>query len=158
MMPGAGTKIVIQILRWSSDADRERVLPVLSAETKSDELAKTLASLPTAGLIWAAGPVGYALKYAHRLTEADGSERIVVMTDRPLGSLEHPAWKITGQVAEPVKPYTVVELHLHKRGRGDGKMSLTAPVSVDEQTKTIRLANYETASTLLTDVQGQPKS
>jgi hypothetical protein len=135
-------------------------LPSLSpsAETNPEVLVKALAGLPTVGHIWAAGPVGYALKYAHRLTEADGSERIVVMTDRILGSLEHPAWKITGQVVEPAKPFTVVELHLNRNGRGAGKMSLTTPVAVDEQTKTVSLANYDTASTLLTDVQRQPKS
>jgi hypothetical protein len=128
-----------------------------SAEKTPEELAKTLASLPTVGHVWATGPVGYALKYAHRLTDADGSERIVVVTDRLLGSLEHPAWKATGQGVEPAKPYTVVELRL-KKGRGEGKMSLTAPVTLDEQAKTIRLTNYETASTLLTDVHHQPKS
>ena len=79
------------------------------------------------------------------------------MTDRSLGSLEHPAWKMTGPV-EPTRPYTVVELHLNSKGRGDGKMSLTTPVTLDEQTKTVRLANYDTAATLLTDVQRQPKS
>jgi hypothetical protein len=159
MTPGAGSKIVIQILRWSSDTDRERVLQSLSsnAEKTPDELAKALAGLPTVGTIWAAGPLGYALKYAYRLAEADGSERVVVLTDRMVGSLEHPAWKTTGQVAEPAKPYTVVELHL-KKGRGDGKMSLTTPVTVDEKTKTVSLANYDKASTLLTDVQRQPKS
>jgi hypothetical protein len=37
-------------------------------------------------------------------------------------------------------------------------MSLTTPVTIDEKTQTVSLANYETASTLLIDVQRQPKS
>lgn len=160
MASGAGNKIVIDVFRWSSDTERERVLLSLSSnvEKNPDELAKALAGLPTVGHIWGTGPAGYALKYAHRLTEADGSERVVVMTDRPLGSLEHPAWKLTGQLVEPAKPYTVVELHLDRKGRGVGKMSLTTPVTVDEQTKAVSLANYHKASILLTDVQHQPKS
>jgi hypothetical protein len=157
MTSGAGNKIEIQVFRWSSETDRERALLSLSAEKNPEELTKAIAGLPTVGRIWGAGPLGYTLKYAHRVAQADGSERVVVMTDRPLGSLEHPAWKAAG-ATEPAKPYTVIELHLNSKGRGDGKTSLTTPVTVDEQTKTIGLANYDTASALLTDVQRQPKS
>jgi hypothetical protein len=159
MTTGAGSKIVIQVFRWSSENDRERVLSSLSADAEKgpDELVKAVAGLPTVGRIWGAGAAGYSLKYAHRVAQADGGERVVVMTDRSLGSLEQPAWKVTGPT-EPAKPYTVVELRLNSKGRGDGKMSLTTPVTVDEQTKTIGLANYDKASTLLTDVQRQPKS
>ena len=160
MTTGAGTTLSFEIFQWSSDADRERVLSVIDSTTKKspDELEKALAGLPTVGYIWATGPVGYALKYAYRLRESNGSERVVVMTDRLLGSWEHPAWKATGQAVEPAKPFTVVELHLNSKGRGDGKMSLTAPITVDEHTKTLGLANFDTASTLLTDVRRQPKS
>lgn len=160
MTSGAGSKIVIQIFRWSTEADRERVFQSVTsnAEKNPDELVTAFAGLPTVGVVWGAGPAGYALKYAHRLTESDGSERVVVMTDRPLGNLEHPVWKIAGPVLEPAKPYTVVELHLDRKGRGDGKMSLTTAVTMDEQTKAVGLANYDRALTLLTDVQRQPKS
>jgi hypothetical protein len=160
MESGSGSKIAIQIFQWSSDTDRQRVLQTLSSneEKKPDELTKALAALPTIGYIWASGPAGYALKYAHRLAEPGGAERVVVMTDRPLGSLEHPAWKISGQTAEPVKPYTVVELQLDAKGRGRGKMSLTTPVTTDEATKAISVTNYDSAPTLLMDVQRQPKS
>ncbi len=159
MMPGAGSMLSFEILQWSSDADRDRVLSAIKSATEknSDEVGKVLAGLPTVGYIWAGGPVGYAMKYAHRLRESDGSERVVVVTDRPLGSWEHPAWKAAGQVPESAKPFTVVELHLNSKGRGEGKMSLTTPITVDEQTKTVGLANFDKASTLLTDVRRQPK-
>ena len=160
MASGSGSKIAIQVFQWSSDTDRQRVLETLRSneEKKPDELAKAMAGLPTIGYIWANGPAGYALKYAHRLTGPDGGERLVVMTDRLIGSLEHPAWKVSGQAVEPAQPYTVVELQLDNKGRGRGKMSLTTPVTIDEKTQTVSLANYDTASTLLTDVQRQPKS
>lgn len=159
MTPGAGSTLSFEMLQWSSDADRERVLSVIKSATEKnlDELGKALAGLPTVGYIWTGGPVGYALKYAYRLRESDGSERVVVVTDRPLGSWEHPAWKTAGPVAEPAKPFTVVELRLNNKGRGEGKMSLTTPITVDEQLKTVGVANFEKASTLLTDVRRQPR-
>jgi hypothetical protein len=158
MTEGAGTRLSIQILRWLSDSERAAVVSTVNAATgeSPDDLAKAIAALPTVGYIWCTGPLGYALKYAHRVIAADGEERVVVMTDRPLGGWEHPAWKITGAVAE-TKPYTVVELHLNKRGKGDGKTSLTSPVAVDEQARTIGVADFASAPTLLTDVERQPK-
>jgi hypothetical protein len=155
---GAGTRVSIQILRWLSDSDRQAVVSAVNAAAGEgpDDLSKAIAALPTVGYIWCSGPLGYALKYAHRVIAPDGDERVVVMTDRPLGSWEHPAWKITGPVAD-TRPFTVVELHLNKKGKGDGKTSLTSAVAVDEQAKTIGVADYVRASTLLTDVERQPK-
>ena len=158
MTDGAGTKISIQILRWLPDSDREAVVSAVKAARgeSPDDLSKAIAALPTVGYIWCTGPLGYALKYAHRVIAPDGNERVVVMTDRPLGSWEHPAWKITGAVAD-TRPFTVVELHLNKKGKGDGKTSLTSSVAVDEQAKTLGVADYASAPTLLTDVERQPK-
>jgi len=158
MTEGAGTKISIEILRWLPGDEREPVLSAVNAATgeSPDDLSKAMAELPTVGYIWCNGPLGYALKYAHRVVSPDGSERVVVMTDRPLGSWEHPAWKMSETVAD-TKPFTVVELHLNKKGKGDGKTSLTASVAVDERTKTIGVADYESAATLLTDVERKPK-
>jgi hypothetical protein len=196
MTPGAGSKISIQVLRWSSDDDREHVLSVLNStkakspdaavkekspdttakekspdtaakekspdtvakdakEKSQDELVKALGSLPTVGYIWSTGPVGYALKYAFRVAGPSGGERVVVMTDRLLGSWEHPAWTTAGHHGVSDNPFTVVELHLNSKGLGDGKMSLTAPITIDEAAKTLGLGNYDAASTLLTDVRRQ---
>jgi hypothetical protein len=76
MTSGAGNKIEIQVFRWSSETDRERALLSLSAEKNPEELTKAIAGLPTVGRIWGAGPLGYTLKYAHRVAQADGSERV----------------------------------------------------------------------------------
>jgi hypothetical protein len=183
MTPGAGTKLLIQILRWSSDEDRDKALSVIAGgpakedpapaakPAESDAAAqkkaaaaapaappdpvKALESIPTAGYIWSTGPLGYAVKYAHRTTTPDGGQRIVLVTDRPLGSWERPAWKASGQAAS--SPYTVIEVRLNSKGRGEGKASLAAPFAIDQQAKTVVLTEYEKAPVLLQDVQRAPQ-
>ena len=48
-------------------------------------MESALQDLQTVGFIWTGGSLGYALKYAHRTEDEDGGERIVLVTDRPLG-------------------------------------------------------------------------
>jgi hypothetical protein len=185
MSPGAGTKLLIQILRWSSDEDREKVLSVIAgapasaapapapaAKAPEGEAAeqkkaggappappdpvKALEGIATAGYVWSTGPLGYAVKYAHRTTTPDGGQRIVLVTDRPLGSWERPTWKIGGQGTTDT-PYSVVELRLNAKGRGEGKVALAAPSGIDQQAKTIALTDYEKAPVLLQDVQRAPQ-
>jgi hypothetical protein len=50
-------------------------------------------------------------------------------------------------------PFTVVELRLNRRGEGEGKASITTPVTVDNEAKTIALANYAAAPVLLKGVK-----
>ena len=159
MTPGAGTKLSIQVLRWSSDSDREGVVSVVNskAEDGQTDAGKALADLPTVGYVWLDGPLGYALKYAHRATLSDGGERIVVLTYPPLGSWEYPPWKGNGQNPATSRPFSVVELHINRKGTGSGRMSLTTPVTVDEDTNTLGLANFETTPASLIDVRRQPK-
>jgi hypothetical protein len=92
LAPGSGVPLSIRIFRWSSDEDRKQVLSVLagaSTENKGlPDLIKPLAGSPSVGQIWTDGPIGYSLKYAHRLNLPDGGQRIVVVTDRPLGAVD----------------------------------------------------------------------
>ena len=86
------------------------------------DLAKTLQDTPTVGYIWTGASLGYTLKYAHRQTLPDGSEQVVVVTDRPLGSWERTGpWKASTGSAEADRPITVIELHLNKSWRWPGK-------------------------------------
>jgi hypothetical protein len=156
-MTPAGTAVSIQVLRWSSDADRDKVVAAVTGKVdKETDLAKTLQETPTVGYIWTGGSLGYTLKYAHRQTLPDGSEQIVVLSDRPLGSWERTGpWKAATGATESDRPVTVVELHLNK-GVGQGKMSLSSPFAVDEKTKALGLVNYGSAAILLKDVKHKP--
>jgi hypothetical protein len=60
-------------------------------------------------------------------------------------------WKAEGQ-SGAVAPFTVVELHVSKDGKGEGKMSLSAPFSINASDNTVALTNYASAPVTLKNV------
>src|SRR5262249_48873334 len=59
------------------------------AAKPADPIATLTAALdkaPTVGFLWTNEVVGYSIKYAYRISLPDGGERIILATDRPLGT------------------------------------------------------------------------
>ena len=83
---------------------------------------------------------GYAVHYAVKLPQTDGSERIVLITDRRLGAWNN-LWKPAGSDASSYE-FSVIELRLNAKGMAEGKASLTGKIAVDTAAKTIALDNY----------------
>lgn len=153
LSPGAGETISIHILRWSPDADRDRLAAAFK-EKGDAGLQAALEAAPTLGIVWTGESLGYSLRYAHRVALPDGGERIIIATERRLGAWSRGnQWKAAGQQAAPDLPFTVVELRLNRRGQGEGKMSLAAKVTFEQDAKTIALENYGSVPTLIKDVK-----
>jgi hypothetical protein len=147
----AGDTVRIDLLRWSTDAEREQFLSAMGKGEK--ELAGMLEKAPTLGYLWTSESAGYSLRYAHRLAMPDGGERLIFVTDRRLGSWNPRLWSPAGSATTTDYPFTLVELRLNRKGEGEGKTSLTAKITVDAQAKTLALENYATAMTLFKSVK-----
>jgi hypothetical protein len=150
--PGAGTRLQIHVFKWATETERDALLSVLTDKSDSG-LDAALETAPTIGYIWDGGPLGYSLRYAQRVPQPDGGERIILLTDQPLGSWGREAWKPSGLAAALPYSFTLVELRLNKRGRGKGKMSLAAKVTTDTDARTVTLENYAAAPVLIDDVK-----
>ena len=151
-MQPAGLGLRIQILEWQEADARAEVVATLAAGA---EAATPLGKLPTVGYVWPKdSPVGYSLKYAHRSPQPDGSERITLVTDKPLGSYDFKGWSVASPAVRNDAPYSVIELELNSAGTGSGNMSLVGEVTFDEQAGTVTL-NGGTPS-LLSDVKREP--
>ena len=133
-----------------------------AALTPEGSLATALEKAPTLGYVWAASEVaGYAVHYAVQLPEKDGSERVILITDRRLGA-ENDRWQpVTSSAPSSAakKPtdaakydFSVIELHLGANGQGEGKISLDNKLAVDNVAKTITLADYKELPVILKDV------
>jgi hypothetical protein len=157
LTPGAGEKLKIDLFRWATDEDRENVLAVLK-EKGAGELTALLEKAQTCGYVWGSGSLGYSVRYAHRVALPDGGERIILVTDRRLGSWGREPWKAAGQAAGSDEPYTVIELRLNRQGRGEGKMSFAAKIVADAEAKTVALENYAAAPVMLKDVRRGPST
>jgi hypothetical protein len=94
---------------------------------------------------------GYAIKYAVREALPDGGERIILATDRRLGT-HTAAWQPA--VSAPLTEYefTLIEMRLDPKGSGEAKTSLTTNVVVDKAAGTVALENYGAAPAILQKV------
>jgi len=54
-------------------------------QTPESSLAAAIQKAPTAGILWTSENVGYSIKYAYRVPQPDGGERIILATDRRVG-------------------------------------------------------------------------
>jgi len=104
------------------------------------------------GYLWSSESAGYSLRYAYRLPQPDGSERIIFVTDRRLGAWND-LWKPTGGATATPYEFTVIELRLNAKGMGEGKTSLTGKVTMDATAKTIGLDGYSTLPIVFKDVK-----
>ena len=139
------------ILDWSSEAQRAAAIEALGAE---DPVA-ALRELPTLGIVWRSGSVvGHSVKYAHRTELDDGSERIVLVTDRRIGSTSFTPWRANDAPdAEPLD-YSVIELRTGSSGGGTLLLGADLVIDADASSITLDAGGREP---LLTEVTKQPK-
>lgn len=114
--------------------------PAAAPLTPDGALAAALQASPGVGYLWSSESVGYSLRYAYRMTQADGRVRIVLATDRRLGGFDG-SWEPA--IGEPNDyAFSVIELRLNAAMEGEGKASLTGTVFVDDAADTIALDDY----------------
>ena len=119
--------------------------------TPIEAFTEALQKAPTVGYIWTTDVTGYSIKYAWHATQPDGSERIVLATDRRLGAYS-PAWTLKAAGQPTDYDFTLLDLRLDAKG-GEAKSSLTTKIVADNQTKQLGLENYASAPVILQNVK-----
>ena len=146
MQRGRASRLDIVITRWSTDEERERLLTTLQ-EFGRDKLVDELTKIrPTVGYMRTPNSRGYDLFYARNNVLPDGSRHVVLATDRYVGFGE----AATSQRSMQYQ-VTLIELHLDKDGKGEGKMVPAAKISWDKEKKKLEIENY---SALPIDLKG----
>jgi hypothetical protein len=119
--------------------------------TPDGSLAAALQGSDGIGYIWTSESTGYSLRYAYRITQPDGSERVILATDRRLGDRDD-SWKpVTGEATN--YGFSIIELRLNSRREGEGKASITGKVAIDSQAQTIALQDYASLPVMLKNVK-----
>jgi hypothetical protein len=148
---GGTAQVEIAIDRWSTDQERSTLLKALR-EQGPEKLLSVLQGMRKVGFIRQTTGIGWDLHYAHREPIPDnGGERIVVGTDRPIGS-----WEAINQPRTIDYPFTVVELRISPNGEGEGKMTYATKIMEDKKTGSIVLENWGTSPVLLQGVHREP--
>jgi hypothetical protein len=147
MNRGGTARVDITVNRWSTEAERTRLLTTLR-EKGPEKLLEALQHMPRVGYIQSNGGLGYDLHYAHHVKGQDGGERVVIATDRRIGY-----WEAANQPRSIDYPFTIIELRLNADGEGEGKMSLATKITEDPDKQIITLENYELQPVLLQSVR-----
>jgi hypothetical protein len=147
---GANT-VDIQIERWSTDEDRDKLLTALR-EQGQDKMLSVLQSLPRVGFIRTPESIGYDLHFA-RKHQMGGSERVIIATDRRIGF-----WEAANRPRSIDYPFSLIELRIGSNGKGEGKLSIATKITTENDGKTIVLENYQSQPVMLNNVTREKKT
>ncbi len=155
---GANATVEIRIDRWSTAAERERLIATF-LDKGQDALLRALQKAPVKGRMripgWQ-GPdphqvrLGWDLRYAMDFPGEDGGRKIVIATDRYIGF-----WEARNQPRSIDYPFTFVEIHLNADGRGEGKLAVATKLSFDKKKNVVELENYASEPVRLQQVRAE---
>ena len=144
--PGAD-KVEIVIERWSSERERSALIATLK-DKGADALLAALQKLPRVGYIRRAnGGVGWDLHYARERKLEDGGRQIVVATDRPIST-----WEAMNRPRSADYDFTLADIRFDGDGKGVGKLSVAAKVSVNDKTGMVEIEDFGTEPVRMTEV------
>jgi len=119
-MNGAANTATVDftIERWSTDAERTKLLSLIPKEHESPEpLVNALQDMPSVGSIRTAKTLAWTLRYARQFKMDEGGRRIVLVTDRPIGFNE-----ARNSSRSMDNRFTVLEIRLNAKDEGEGKI------------------------------------
>jgi hypothetical protein len=152
MNRGAAGTIEIVVNRWSTDAERDRLMSVMM-EKGPDKLLDALQGMPRIGYFRTPNSIGWDLHFARKMPGADGGERVVLVTDRRIEF-----WEAANRPRSIDYPFTVIELRLNADGVGEGKMSLATKIIADREANIVTLENFDLQPVMLTNVKHERAS
>jgi hypothetical protein len=158
---GAAGTVQIRVNSWSTAAERERLITTMLTKGE-DALLSALQKAPVHGRWNVPGYVGpdihqlrlgHDIHYAWQTPLPEGGKRIVLATDRYIGFVEARDRPRTIDY-----PFTLMELHVTKDGKGEGKMAVATKISFDKKKNTIELENYSSEPVRLQNLTVKTKT
>jgi hypothetical protein len=137
----------VKVTRWASDADRDTLTAALMTDGQKGVL-DALKKMPEAGVIHTPGTAGYPFKYARRLADPNGDEKLLVIIDRPIGFAEfRQGWQTVDY------PFTILQMTVKAQGNGTGHLMAATKLAANSVTGDIAFEHYNASPALLQAVQ-----
>lgn len=154
----AGAQGVVQIVieRWSTTAERESLVALVSQSTDKrggqDKLLKALGKItPRVGFIRTPNSLGWDLRYAYDFMQPDGTRKIVIATDKPVSF----GAAVAG--AESLDyPFTLIEMRMGANSKGEGRMLARSAISTKDGK--IELENYGNEPIKMSEITEEAKN
>jgi hypothetical protein len=145
-MPGqTAFNVDVNITRWSTPEEREAIITTLMENPT--KLLEVLQKMPVVGRLTSPGSVGWELRYA-TISQTGGTDRIVLLTDRPMGFAETASRSRTTQY-----PFTVIEMRVPPNGDGEGRIMVAAQIAVNRTSRSLMIEDYNIAPVQLRAVK-----
>ena len=156
MPTGASGVTEIVVERWSTEAERQKLIDIVGTTKFGEEGERKLLDAlqkikPRTGFIRTPNSIGWDLRYAHESTSPEGDRQIVIVTDKPV------SFAAAASDSRAMDyPFTLVEMRFPKAGgKGDGKM--LAATSISTKNGKLELENYGQEPVRLTDITQEEK-
>lgn len=146
---GGNSTVIMQIDRWSSEAERQALRKVFF-EKGPDKLLDALQDTKRVGYIRLPNSIGYDLRASRQDPLEDGGRRIIILTDRRISFQE-----ARNQPRTIDYPFTLIEVRLNKDGTGEGRMSVATKITFNEKKNTLELENYSSEPVRLQNVKAE---
>jgi hypothetical protein len=142
------TKLEIVIDRWSTNAERDRLIATLKNET-SHALLSLIRGLPSVGHLSTTTSSGTSLRFAESRQAANGGRQILIVTERPMsvGTREARGRRVSDF------PFSLVDLRIDSTGSGEGTLAYAAQLLHNKNTGAIEIGNYVSEPIRLTGVR-----
>jgi hypothetical protein len=145
-----GVNVEILIDRWSTPAERDRVIATLKSKGPG-ALLDLLRGLPDIGSISTPTSPGASLRFADARPAADGGRRIILATERPMSG--DSGRKRVHRATDADYPFSVVDIRVDSKGNGEGTLAYAAKLVLHAKTGTIEVDNYAAELVQLTSVR-----
>ena len=151
---GAAGSVEFVVNRWSTDAERARLMQTL-LDKGPEKLLDTLQDMPRLGFIRATnGGLGYDLRYALKEKGEDGGERIVLATDRRIGFWE----ALASATLDRLSVHRHRDAPQRRRGRRGQAVARDQDHGEQGQSARVTLENYELQPVLLKSIRRERAS
>ncbi len=147
---GTGQLEVVTVIieRWSTEQERQALIQAFD-QKGADGLLSVLQKMERLGTLRASSTLGWDLRYAVQVPTEDGGRRVIVATERKVSHWQAGSDKRTGY------PFTLVELHLDKDDKGDGRLSVATKIHRSKDGQHFELENYSAEPIQLQNVHRQ---
>jgi hypothetical protein len=106
--------------------------------------------MPKVGFIRTATSLGWDLHFARQNELDEGGRRIVFATDRPIGF-----WEARNQPRTMDYPFTILEMHLDKDDKGEGKILAGTRIYIDKKNNLVLEKLWPATGSFQRDQEGQ---
>ncbi len=147
---GAGKSGMVYVIidRWSTEQERQALVQAFDQKGPAG-LVSALQKTERLGLLRTSTSLGWDLHYAVQVPTEDGGRRIIVGTERRVNY-----WEANSDTKTDY-PFTLLELHLDKDDKGEGRVSLATKITRSKDGKRLELENFSAEPVRLQDVHRQ---